>query len=404
MKTLDQESIASFFALTKKVLKAHSVDAWLVYVKKEMRTWILRQLGLESAYISRPMFFLFFKDQDPTVLYSELDTPALCQLTQIPIRTQTYFSYVEQRGSLQKLLKNVKTLALDTIEEGALPSLSTIDAGFKSWIDRLGLNIISSSSFSDEILAKVTNEGLASHRVAAKALEEILERSFAWIQTHLDKQEIYEKQLRDLICQWMEEKELIISPPIVAFGPNSADPHYETVANGKKLERGDVVLIDLWSKLAKPRSIYADFTQVGYVPHGQDIPPQVLEVFDCVKTAQSKVIEHLQKELSSKKITGAEADQFARFYIEHKGYGSSFRHRTGHNVGADCHGLGVNLDSIEFPDPRMMLSEAIFTVEPGIYLPGKFGVRLECDLYIHPDYRVEVTGGLQEQLKILRPE
>ena len=103
------------------------------------------------------------------------------------------------------------------------------------------------------------------------------------------------------------------------------------------------------------------------MPHGQDPLPHMLEVFECVKNAQGAVITELQKGLPSKKITGAEADRLhtPRSYIAQKGYGEFFRHRTGHNVGADCHGLGVNLDSIEFPDPRFLLTEAIFTVLNG---------------------------------------
>ncbi len=77
-------------------------------------------------------------------------------------------------------------------------------------------------------------------------------------------------------------------------------------------------------------------------------------------------------------------------------------HRTGHNIDERDHGPGAHIDSLETLDDRLILPCTCFSIEPGIYLPGEFGVRLEYDVYIHKDGQVQVTGGIQEQLMLMR--
>ncbi len=90
-----------------------------------------------------------------------------------------------------------------------------------------------------------------------------------------------------------------------------------------------------------------------------------------------------------------------RRVIESHGYGEYFIHRTGHNLDARLHGQGANLDHYETHDTREVLAGTCFTIEPGIYLPGEFGVRLEYDVYVDFDGRVEVNGGMQTEIQCL---
>ena len=85
-------------------------------------------------------------------------------------------------------------------------------------------------------------------------------------------------------------------------------------------------------------------------------------------------------------------DQVCRNVIAQAGYADKFIHRTGHNIDENDHGNGANIDNLETQDKRLLLPGTCFSIEPGIYLPGEFGVRLEYDVFIHPDGQIEVTG------------
>ena len=78
--------------------------------------------------------------------------------------------------------------------------------------------------------------------------------------------------------------------------------------------------------------------------------------------------------------------------IETAGYGDNFVHRTGHSIGREVHGTGANLDSLETRDHRNLIERTCFSVEPGIYLPARFGIRSELDMTIE-DGRAAISGG-----------
>jgi Xaa-Pro aminopeptidase len=88
-----------------------------------------------------------------------------------------------------------------------------------------------------------------------------------------------------------------------------------------------------------------------------------------------------------------------RGYIDSKGYGEYFIHRTGHSIGTNVHGAGANMDNFETHDERLVISRTCFSVEPGVYLP-EFGIRSEVNVYVGED-DVQVTGEIQRELLLL---
>ena len=84
---------------------------------------------------------------------------------------------------------------------------------------------------------------------------------------------------------------------------------------------------------------------------------------------------------SERPIAGFEADRAARAVIEAAGFGDAFVHRTGHSIDRDLHGSGPHLDDYETHDDRLLVPGVGFSVEPGIYLPGEFGIRSEVNMY-----------------------
>ena len=94
-------------------------------------------------------------------------------------------------------------------------------------------------------------------------------------------------------------------------------------------------------------------------------------------------------------------DQACRNIIDSAGYGPNFIHRTGHNIDESDHGHGAHIDNFETHDDRLLLPSTCFSIEPGIYLPGEFGIRLEYDVFIHPEGRIQITGGEQNDIESL---
>ena len=124
------------------------------------------------------------------------------------------------------------------------------------------------------------------------------------------------------------------------------------------------------------------------------------EIFEIVRDARDAGIHTVQQAFEAKqKIRGWEVDKATREFIDSKGWGKYFIHRTGHSITSDIHGNGANLDNLETKDDREILPNTCFSVEPGIYLP-EFGVRSEINMMIR-NGKGEVTGRIQNELVLI---
>ena len=156
--------------------------------------------------------------------------------------------------------------------------------------------------------------------------------------------------------------------PLVCFGPNGAEPHHDS--DGTRLKPGDTVITDvglLWKHYC------SDMTRTLHFGPATD---EQKKVHDIVSAANRAGIAACRPGVLMKDI-----DRAARRVIEDAGYGPYFTHRTGHGIGLDVH---------EFPDCSAVSEVVarpgmIFSIEPGIYLPGKFGVRVEDLVVITED-------------------
>jgi Xaa-Pro aminopeptidase len=168
--------------------------------------------------------------------------------------------------------------------------------------------------------------------------------------------------------------------PIVAFGENAAEPHH--VPGHRMLEEGDVIKLDMG---ALAGGYHADMTRT--VSFGSP-PAELRKMHDVVRQAQEAGIDAVRAG-----VTGVEVDAAARTVIEDAGYGDRFVHGLGHGVGLEIHeGPWLGRDKTnELP------AGAVVTVEPGVYVPGLGGVRIE-DMVVVTDDGARVLGTSTREL------
>ncbi|GAA2024784.1 aminopeptidase P family protein [Catenulispora yoronensis] len=148
---------------------------------------------------------------------------------------------------------------------------------------------------------------------------------------------------------------------VVGSGPNGANPHHE--AGDRRIEDGDTVVLDFGGLMDGYGS---DTTRTVHV--GPDVPAQVREVHDVVRLAQQTAFEAVRPGVACQEI-----DRAARKVITDAGYGEYFIHRTGHGIGTTTHEPPYMVEG----ETRELVPGMCFSIEPGIYLPGRFGVRIE---------------------------
>src|SRR5258708_34737571 len=113
-----------------------------------------------------------------------------------------------------------------------------------------------------------------------------------------------------------------------------------------------------------------------------------------VTWARDAAIELVQKAIpAGQPLRGFEVDDAARGYIDARGFGEYFVHRTGHSIGQEVHGNGANMDNLETHDERRVSPWTCFSIEPGVYLP-EFGIRSEVNMFVG-DNEARVTGEIQ---------
>jgi Xaa-Pro dipeptidase len=165
----------------------------------------------------------------------------------------------------------------------------------------------------------------------------------------------------------------------VAVGPGSADPHYAPAGEGAPIEAGKVLLVDLWGRTSA-EAVHADQTWMGFL--GTRLPDDVAEVWSAVRDARDAAVAFLRRRHGERALVkGFEVDDVARGVIRERGYADYFIHRTGHSIDTRLHGSGPNLDNLESRDDRVLLTGVGFSVEPGVYLPGRFGIRSEINVH-----------------------
>ncbi len=170
----------------------------------------------------------------------------------------------------------------------------------------------------------------------------------------------------------------------VLSGEKTALPHGH--AGKRKIREGDFLLIDMGATVD---GYHSDITRTFVVGNASE---KQVSMYETVLEANKKAIEAAKVGELLKNI-----DQAARDYIQARGYGEFFNHRIGHGLGLEVH----EAPSIHSENTSLLETGMLFTIEPGVYIPGFGGVRIEDNVYIDEDGRVEVLTSYPKSLKVI---
>jgi len=383
-------------------LKNYNIDGWLLYNFRQSNVFASKLLELPPHLTQMRRYFYFIPAQGtPQKLVHGIEQ---YNLDHLPGNKTVYVSWQSLRDGLKKALSGVTSVAMEYSPNNAIPYVSKVDAGTVELIRSFGVEVVSSADIVQYFEARWTDEQRADQFETSKVLRKTVDVAFGFIGERLRAgQKVTEYDVQQRMLQYFKENSLVIDDaPNCSVNANGANPHYEpTKEIFSEIKKGDYILIDLWAKKNKAESVYSDITWVAFA--GENIPEKYKKVFEIVKGARDTAVDYLKKEFASgRKVRGCDVDDITRKYIADKGYGEYFIHRTGHNIGVEVHGNGANIDNLETHDQREVIPETCFSIEPGIYLPGEFGVRLEIDVYISKEKKIIIPGEpiQQEIVKI----
>ena len=381
----------------QSALREHALDGWLFYDHHNRDPLGYRILGLaEGGHVPRRWYYFIPATGEPKKLVHRIESG---KLDTLPGSKRAYSSWQELESELAAMLTGSTRIAMQYSPRNAIMYVSLVDAGTVEVLRSFGKEIVSSADLVSQFEAVLTEAQIATHFVAQQRLDAVLKAGWKRMGELARAGGTDEFTIVNYMKEALERDGLITEHgPNVSCGPNSADSHYEpTAASSRPIRSGDFVLIDIWAKLANdPKAVWYDITWTGVV----DREPTEREklVFTTVRDARDAAIRTVQEAFAANQpISGWQADDAARNVIRAAGFGEWFTHRTGHNIATELHGNGAHLDNLETHDERLILPHTCFSVEPGIYFPGEFGVRSEVNMMTYPGKAV-VTGPMQREL------
>ena len=379
-------------AAVQAAIRNSGIDGWLLYDFRGSNILAQRVVDLSEKKLSRRWFYYVPATGEPKKLVHAIEPAALDHL---PGTAKTiYRRWQDLETGVGELVIGAKKIAMEYSPRNANPYIGKVDAGTIELVQSYHVELVPSGDLIQLFEAVWDDDQEKSHFEAAKHCRTAYDVAFQFIADEIRaKGSVTEGAVQTRIMKHFADHKLVTySPPIVGVGPHSGDPHYETTAaSNSPIKQGDFVLIDLWAKQDKPRSVYADYTRVAFV--GATVPEKYAKIFAIVAAARDAGIKCVKDAFAAKEpLLGWEIDAATRAVIEKAGYGDQYTHRTGHNIGQEVHGNGAHIDGLETREDRRIIPRTCFSIEPGIYLP-EFGVRSEVDVYIDKDGAVHVTGG-----------
>ena len=374
-------------------LRSASIDAWLFYNIYHRDHVADAVLGVSAdAMNTRPWAALVHADGSVTRIVHAIEAGVLGHL---PGPIATYASRDEFVAHLRAACRTRTPVAVNY--SATIPALSLVDHGLVELLRQLAIPVLPAETLIGRVLGVLSAAGRASHERAAVVVRGVLHDAWRRLAERVrDGAPVREGEVRDWIGAAFEHHGLVTEEAaLVAAGAHSNDPHYQPAGAGAAITADQVVQFDLWAREPGADGVYADISWVAYT--GRTVPAPVADTFAALCAARDGAVTLIGERLpeEARPISGAEVDRHARTILDRHGLLPWVRHRTGHAIDTRLHGIGVNLDAVEFPDPRPLLDGSCFSIEPGAYRP-EFGLRTEINAYVQGRDLV-VSGGTPQR-------
>ncbi|HZK17590.1 MAG TPA: Xaa-Pro peptidase family protein [Anaerolineaceae bacterium] len=319
--------------------------------------------GLGFHLMERPVILFVGREGKPLIVLPELEIAKLEGLTdELAVWTfgddpSTWLNLYQKAMSFAKDKQlnvgveptSLRFLELDLLAK-ALPDASFVDG---------------SAVFADLRLVKDKSE-IARMRKAAEIAEAALLETLRTVRVGQTEKQIAAELLVQLYRHGSEQE--LPFAPIVSTGPNTANPHASPTE--RRLQEGDVLLLD-WG--ASFEGYFSDITRCFFC--GQ-VEERIVEIAETVQRANHYAVSGVRAGMKA-----GEVDAIARQEIEESGFGKYFTHRTGHGLGMEAHEAPYIFGGNEL----VLKGGMVFTIEPGIYIPGLGGIRIEDDVVVEGD-------------------
>lgn len=310
---------------------------------------------------------------------------------------RTYVGWRDLESHLREVVAG-RRIAMEYSPGDAIPYLDRIPAGMLEMIRSAGATVVSSADLVTRFYATWTAEHLASHRRAAEILARIGPEAIVMAGRRARAaRPMAEHDLREWVRGRMEEEGLVVEhPPLIAAGANSADVHYEASSTRPRLiQSGEVLLVDLWGR--ERDGVFADQTWMGVLGTAS---PRLESAWRAAVAARDAAIELLRQRVAAgAPVRGSDVHRETLRVIEAAGWLEHAVGRAGHSIDPrQYHGAGPNLDCVETQDDRLLVPGVGFSIEPGIYVPGEFGLRSEVNAFLTPDEVIVTPIEYQREL------
>jgi len=319
--------------------------------------------GLHFHLSERPVVGLFTPHLPPVIILPELEAG---KLSNLPYQVKS-FTYGEDPDTWQASFRDgVLAAELSDLRVGVeARRLRVLELKFLENADA-GMKFVPGEACLAEIRMQKDEAEQAAMQKAVSTAQDALEATLPVIKPGITERELAAELMVGLLREGSESQ--VPFAPIVASGPNSANPH--AFPSDRRLERGDQLIIDWGANIG---GYFSDLTRTFAIG---EPPDEMKRIAQIVLQANEAA-----REKAGPGIPAQDVDRAAREVIEDAGYGEFFIHRTGHGLGMEVHEHPYIREGNLLP----LASGMTFTIEPGIYLPGRGGVRIEDDVAITND-------------------
>lgn len=334
--------------------------------------------GLHFHLMERPVVLLYAKDQDPAIVLPELE---LQKVTALPYKLQV-FPYPENPSEWDSAFRRAtQALGLDGKRIGVEPrQLRLLEFRYV----RAGApesDYPDASEVLSSLRLRKDQTEVEAMRRAVKIAQDALEATIPLIKIGMTEKELSSELVVQLLKHGSDPE--MPFAPIVSGGPNAANPHASP--SERKLQGGDLLVVD-WG--ATYDGYISDLTRTFAVGEVDDEYKKIHEIVQEANAAG--------RAAGKPGVPCANVDKAARDVIESAGYGEFFTHRTGHGIGMEGHEEPyMRGDNMQLLEPGMA-----FTVEPGIYLPNRNGVRIEDNVVI-TETGADVLSDMPREIRVV---